>query len=192
MTERFYSNHCSKDWHGIRNTAIPTSIYLPSPSYSLPQLRTTMKRLMPLFLLLCLLIGSAVTAKDDAPINFQEITNETEWKSVLAQSQKKAQAIFVMVHTSWCGYCRKMEREVYTKTKVADYHNTYLINVRIDGESLFGIKFSEKHRVEAFPGLLFLNENESILQSIPGYLNAKDLLYYAEESVRINSVMMRW
>lgn len=151
-----------------------------------------MKRLNSFFLSLLLLFASQVKATDNSPIHFQEITSEVEWQTILSQSQKQNQVIFVMVHTAWCGYCRKMEQDIYTKSKVATYHNDTFINIRIDGESPFGMKFSEKHRVEAFPGLLFLNGGESVLQNITGYLNAKDLLYYGEESVRINTVMANW
>ncbi|MGB0524184.1 MAG: thioredoxin family protein [Flammeovirgaceae bacterium] len=136
-------------------------------------------------------ISISLQASDDY-ISFKDINTQAEWNAVLTLSKQQQRPIFVMVHTSWCGYCRKMERDVYTKTKVAAYHNTNFINVKIDAETEFGEGFSVKYQVDAFPGILFLNEKAGVLQQEIGYMPSKDLLYLGKESLSIHQQMDSW
>ncbi len=71
----------------------------------------------------------------------------------LANEQKKL--IFVDVATSWCGPCKKMEREVFTDPNVVKLFNETFVNLKVNGDS--SNNFKKKYGVRSYPTLLFID-----------------------------------
>ena len=49
--------------------------------------------------------------------------------------KKKPKPIIVDVYTSWCGWCKVMDKETYSNDQVAAYINEKYYAVRIDAET---------------------------------------------------------
>ena len=61
-----------------------------------------------------------------------------EWKTIeqaaKTDSKSNTKLYFVDFYTSWCGWCKKMDRETFTNPIVAKILNTYYIPVKFDAE----------------------------------------------------------
>ncbi|MDF2518323.1 MAG: hypothetical protein K0R59_3619 [Sphingobacterium sp.] len=49
----------------------------------------------------------------------------------------------IFIHTDWCSYCRKMEREIFTKQDLATTINKRYYAVKLDAESVQQISFDQ-------------------------------------------------
>lgn len=53
----------------------------------------------------------------------------------------KPKSVFIDFYTEWCTYCRKMDKEVFTKPAVAELLNNSYYAVRMDAETTDTIRF---------------------------------------------------
>ena len=64
--------------------------------------------------------------------------DKVQWISVAELQRtysKDPRPIIVDVYTSWCGWCKVMDKETYRNTKVADYINEHFYAVKLDAET---------------------------------------------------------
>ena len=67
---------------------------------------------------------------------------QVEWKTIeqaaKTDTKSNAKLYFVDFYTSWCGWCKKMDRETFSNPVVAKILNTYYIPVKFDAEGNSG------------------------------------------------------
>ncbi|WP_316785917.1 thioredoxin family protein [Pedobacter frigiditerrae] len=124
-----------------------------------------------LFTAICLFIISASVSA--AEITF--LDNPT-WASVLEKAKKENKMIFLDGYATWCGPCKSMDAETYKNQAVADYYNANFINVKYDMEKGEGKTLSEKYMVTAYPYLMFINAEGTILHKAVGFKEANDFV----------------
>ncbi len=64
--------------------------------------------------------------------------DKIQWLTVAemqAAYSKSPKPIIVDVYTSWCGWCKVMDKETYRQDKVANYINEHFYAVKLDAES---------------------------------------------------------
>lgn len=140
-----------------------------------------------IFLLLFSLPGSAQvksTAGAEA-INWISIEQLPD----LAKADQKK--VMVKVFTSYCGWCKKMDRETLQNPYIAQYINEHFYAVKLNAEQEEEIVFKDKkyrfvpltppsrgyHELAAalmrgqlsYPTIVFLDENLELIQPIQGY-----------------------
>lgn len=115
-----------------------------------------------------------VAAQKNAAFEYQTLTE--------AQKLAKAEGKKVVIdfYAQWCGFCKKMEREVYTADSVGKTMNAYFHFVRVDIESdekltYNGRSFTMQELAGGFgirstPTFLFLDDQGKIIGSQPGYM----------------------
>ncbi|MEI6683786.1 MAG: thioredoxin family protein [Bacteroidota bacterium] len=84
----------------------------------------------------------------------------------MAKSQNKM--IFVDAYTSWCGPCKWMAANMFTKDSVADYYNKTFICAHFDMEKGEGPELARTFQVMAYPTLLFINANGELVHKRVG------------------------
>ncbi|MBY0549135.1 MAG: thioredoxin family protein [Candidatus Obscuribacterales bacterium] len=95
----------------------------------------------------------------------------------LAEAKICDKPIVVDVYTSWCGYCKKMDREVFSSPMVAPYLAENFVCVRINAEDGGeGQAFAQKQGIHAFPTSVFLNSKGENLSQLVGYKPAEAFL----------------
>jgi thioredoxin-related protein len=121
-----------------------------------------------------------------------------QWHSIdeaatLAKAQHKK--IFVKVYTTWCGWCREMDKSVLTDAYLAKYINDNYIAVKFDAEQKNSVSWNGEtyklvktangsyHELASswlkgkmgYPTLVFLESNGNVIQAIQGYRKAPEL-----------------
>jgi thiol:disulfide interchange protein len=74
--------------------------------------------------------------------------------------------------TEWCGWCRKLEREVYPDPAVAGQLSR-VVYVRLDAERE-GAALARRYGVDGFPTLIFLTPSGSVAGQILGFMPAPE------------------
>ena len=108
------------------------------------------------------------------------------WDAGLRKAASVDRPVLVDVYTDWCGYCRKMDREVYARDDVREYLARRFVTVKVDAESskpatiaakrLTESAVASRFRVTGYPTTVFLKPNGEHLVNVPGYIPADRFL----------------
>ena len=90
------------------------------------------------------------------------------WAEALEKSQEEGKPIFVDAYAVWCGPCKRMAREVFTKKEVGEFYNANFINLKIDMEKEENLVFRQKYPVSAFPTLFYIKGNGEVIKKVKG------------------------
>jgi len=123
-------------------------------------------------------------------------TNEISWVT-LDQAQelmkKEPRKVYIDVYTSWCGWCKVMDKKTFTNKGVIKYMNTNFYAVKLDAEQKDSIHFmgntygfTPENRANDFavtllrgqmsyPTTVIMEENFQNPQIIPGYQEVKNM-----------------
>lgn len=99
------------------------------------------------------------------------------------QALKRDKKVLIYAEATWCGYCRKMDREVFPASEVINTMEKYYFPVRLDIESDRKImfngtemterQFAREYRVTGTPTTFFVNREGQILGAQPGFIPAE-------------------
>lgn len=106
-----------------------------------------------LFLLTLLMAGVMMGVEaQNRSIGFEQTR---EWKKVIKKAKKEKKLIFVDCYTSWCGPCKMLAKDVFTRDEVADYFNANFVCAKYDMEKdADGVILKDRFGVKAFPTLV--------------------------------------
>ncbi|HVT44908.1 MAG TPA: thioredoxin family protein [Thermoanaerobaculia bacterium] len=98
------------------------------------------------------------------------------WYKTLAEAQavakQKNQLIFVDLFANWCGWCHRMEREVFPSEKFQNATKEMVL-LRLDTEDRGeGTRFSLQYGIRSLPTFLLLDKDLMIAGVITGYAPA--------------------
>ena len=137
-----------------------------------------MKRFLLLFLVaLPALLRPAAAAAGPAGLS---------WDAGLSEARATGRPVLVDVYTDWCGWCKRMDRDVYSRPEVQGYLSRKFVAVRLNAESGAAARYegrawtsrtlAARFGVSSYPTTMFLGANGAHLGSVPGYLPAERFL----------------
>ncbi len=122
------------------------------------------------------------------PKGFEKIKWYTiEEAEALSKNEKRK--LFIDVYTTWCGWCKNMEKETFSQPYIAEYINANFYPVKLNAEQRNNIPFKGKNYKfvnngqrgynelaaellkgqMGYPTVVFLDESLNLIQAIPGY-----------------------
>lgn len=127
---------------------------------------------------------------------------QVKWHTIGEASMAKigTKMYFVDFYTTWCGYCKKMDRETFTDPTVAKILNKYFYPVKFDAEGSDSFTWAGKsysparsnrrgaqhpfaEGLRGYPTYVLYRADGSPIQAIPGFYSAKEfamvLWYFA-------------
>jgi thioredoxin-related protein len=117
--------------------------------------------------------------------------NEIHWMSfeeAEAKMKEKPKKVIIDVYTSWCGWCKVMDKKTYSNDSLIRYVNENFYAVKFDAEQKAPInfkgkkwEFSAQNRANdlavqlmqgkmSYPTTIFMDEGFENAQPLPGYL----------------------
>ena len=100
----------------------------------------------------------------------------TPWKEAMSKAKEDGKAMFVDSYATWCGPCKRMSKNVFTKDEVGQFFNENFINLKLDMEKEDGVTFGHKYPVSAYPTLYFLSGDGEVIHKEKGGKNEQMLL----------------
>lgn len=138
-----------------------------------------------LFLLLAPTMGMS-------QVNFEQ---DMSWAAILAKAKAEHKYVFVDCFATWCGPCKKMDRDVYPADSIGAEMNKDFISVKVqmdttkaDGEAVRGW-YADAHRlmvenkVGAFPTYLFYSPEGELVHRGLGFQKVADFLVLARNAM---------
>ena len=120
----------------------------------------------------------------------QDKINWLSFEKAIELNTKNPKPIIIDVYTDWCGWCKKLDKDTYSNKVIIDYINKYFHAIKLDGEGKkditykgYTFKFKQQGRSKyhelpaalmngklSYPTTIFMDENQKIIQNVPGYL----------------------
>jgi len=124
--------------------------------------------------------------------------NWLSFEEAVAAQAKEPKKIMMDMFTTWCGPCRMLDKNTFQHKDVAEYVNKNYYAVKFNAEGDGDIKYKDQtfsnpnfdasrkgrnsqHQlasafgVNAYPTIIFLDENANLLLPVKGYHNPKQL-----------------
>jgi thioredoxin-related protein len=115
-----------------------------------------------------------------------------EWLAFDEAAEKAAKQdkhLIVDVYTTWCGWCRVMDRETYGNPEVAAYLTDHFVLAKVNGESASKVhykgeelterQFARAVGVTGYPATFFMKPNAELLGGVPGFIKTPDFMIYS-------------
>lgn len=99
----------------------------------------------------------------------------------VAAAQIAHQPVVVKFYTTWCGYCKAMDKNTFHNSEVRATLDNY-IPIEVDIESPPGRALAEKYRIHGTPTIAIFNETGDLISIHPGYQDAETFLTYLAQT----------
>ena len=106
------------------------------------------------------------------------------YEEALQKAQAEGKQIFVDVYTSWCGPCKMMAKNVFTRQEVGDYYNNKFVCLKLDAEKESSHAFFKHYQANGYPSFFWLDARGNLLDTRTGSVSPEDFIRYAEEAAK--------
>jgi len=113
-----------------------------------------------------------------------------DFDSAKPLAEKNKKPILVDVYTTWCGWCKRMDKDTYSDKKIAKYLGEKYVLARLNAESTDSVsyhgmkvsnpEFAAGFKVTGYPTILFFEPNGDFITVVPGYLPPDKFIYVAK------------
>jgi thioredoxin-related protein len=111
----------------------------------------------------------------------------TDYDKALSDAEKNKKIIMIDFYTDWCGWCKKLDKDVYAKKEIEDKLAANFISMKLNPEkSRKAAELSKKFGTRGFPHIVFLDAKGNKISQIGGYLPAKDFGAKLDELSKAN------
>ncbi len=99
------------------------------------------------------------------------------WKQDYDEAVKEARnakmPLVVDFYADWCGWCKKLDRDVYTDPDVMKLSQKFIC-VKVDGDK--HADWGGKYNISGYPTIVFLDSTSKEVNRVTGYEDAKQFL----------------
>jgi len=110
----------------------------------------------------------------------------TKYEDAIAKAKSENKLVMVDVYTDWCGWCKRMDKDVYSDKSVQEEMSKYFTAVKLNAEAATTHQYQGGERseqqiaahwgVSGYPTIVFMTPDEKMVQKLPGYVPAKEFV----------------
>jgi len=105
----------------------------------------------------------------------------------MALAAKENKHVVIDFYTTWCHWCKVMDRETFSNPEVKKYLAENFVTIRINaestsekvsykGEEMTPVALARAFGVKGFPSLAYLDREGELVTIVPGFVPAKTFL----------------
>lgn len=119
-----------------------------------------------LFILMMSVVVSSVVyaAGSDEGVKWEKGT----FAEALAKASDSNKYLFVDCYATWCGPCKRMANDEFTKKAAGDYFNNNFVNIAIDMEKGEGVEIAKEYQIRQYPTFLIFSPEGKLVARIVG------------------------
>lgn len=106
---------------------------------------------------------------------------DLSYKDALAAAKKDGKIVLIDFYTTWCGPCKRLDKTTWKDKDVQAWIKENAIALKIDAEKERTLA-NAKH-VRAFPTILLLKPDETVIDVLTGYRDAKTFLQEVNDAL---------
>lgn len=148
--------------------------------------RQPIRGALPLIAAVGCLLASCLARAADEPKVFR---NDLVFDAALKQAAAQKKIVFVDFFTTWCGPCKMLDRTTWQDAKVISLLQDKTIPLRIDAEQ--NVALAKRYQIEAYPTLLLLKPDGSVLDRLVGYRDAALFVTEFNDALAGKTALMR-
>ena len=96
--------------------------------------------------------------------------------AAFAAARKSGKPVLVDLYAAWCGWCKTMEREVFSQARFQTYAERFEL-LRVDVEDgADGSELQQRFRADSLPTLLLLDPKQALIGKIEGFMETERLI----------------
>ncbi len=125
--------------------------------------------------------------KESSPDKVDTSLTWYKYDEGLAKAKKEKKHVVVHFYTTWCGWCKRMDKQTFADQQVRKVLNEDYVSIRVNGQSgekvdLDGKDATERqvagmYGVRAYPITWFLKPSGERIAPKSGYCSAEEFLY---------------
>jgi thiol:disulfide interchange protein len=133
--------------------------------------------------------GTSATTPTSTPI--EPVSGSISWERSLTRATETAKAenkvIIVDVYTDWCGWCKRMDEDIYSNPKVVGLSQQEIF-LKLDAEDGGqGESFANKMNVKGYPTTIILDGDGKRIAEKRGFISSPDQFIQFVEGARARS-----
>ncbi len=131
---------------------------------------------MKTFIRILVMLAMAFNARADG----------VNWERNFDQALQKAKAgtklVMVDIYTDWCGWCKKLDRDVYTNAQVEEKLAKDFVSAKINPEKdSNNAQLARQFGTRGYPHIVFADADGKKVAEIRGYVAPADFLKQLEQ-----------
>ena len=131
---------------------------------------------------LAMILAVLITA---ATVHAEAVKWQDDFDKALAAGKKDGKLVVVDVYADWCGWCKKLDREVYADPKVGEKLVKNFVTVKINPEkSSRAAQLARQFGTTGYPHIVFVNGDGKKIGKIVGYVPADKFLKQLDKIAR--------
>lgn len=143
-------------------------------------------------ILLTVLIALPALCMSQKGIQFE---HDLTWEKILVKAQNESKYIFVDAFTTWCGPCKYMSKNIFTKQAVGDLFNKHFVNLKVQLDTTNNddeyVKswykdahnLMKEYKVNVFPTFLIFDRNGKLVHRMVGSSEEKEFIEKANNAL---------
>ena len=111
----------------------------------------------------------------------QEAFRTITFEQAQTAAQQEKKVILIDFFTTWCVPCKKLDETTWKDEGVVKWIGEHCVALKLDAEK--NVEIAKRFHVEAYPTMVLLKADGSVIDSLVGYKDAKEFLASANDAL---------